>query len=41
MSNYTEYEIMKANWIRKNPNATAQQYQEAMRERLLKGAEFK
>lgn len=31
MSNYTEYELMKANWIRKNPNATAQQYQEAMR----------
>jgi hypothetical protein len=31
MSAYNEYEIQKANWVRKNPNATAQQYQEAIR----------
>ena len=28
---YQQYEIFKAEWIRKNPNSTPEQYQIAMR----------
>jgi hypothetical protein len=31
MSAFNEYEIQKASWIRSNPNATPQEYQQAMR----------
>lgn len=30
MTRFNQYEIMKANWIRKNPSATHEQYQLAM-----------
>lgn len=29
---YTTYELMKQEWIAKHPNATHEQYQQAMRE---------